>query len=75
MKTYVTFGQAHTHNVGGVVLNKDVVGVVEADSFKAACDVVEATFGQEYCFSYPEEHWSESKMKFFPDGYVHLSLC
>ena len=72
MLTYITFGQTHTHNIEGVILNKDVVGVVEADSFKDACEIVTNTFGQEYCFSYPEEHWSESKMRFFPDGYIYL---
>ena len=35
MKTYVTFGQAHVHNINGVIFDKDCVAVVEGGREKS----------------------------------------
>ena len=35
MKVYITFGQEHTHSVGGVTLDKDCVAVVDCVDYAA----------------------------------------
>ena len=67
MKTYVTFGQDHMHRVNGKIIDKDCVVVVNGDGAK-----VFEIFGSKFCFEYPEEHWDDAKMKYFPRGYVEV---
>ena len=67
MKTYVTFGQDHTHRVNGKTFDKDCVAVVDGNREK-----VFELFGPKFCFEYPEEHWDEKKMKYFPRGYIEV---
>lgn len=68
MKTYVTFGQVHRHVINGTVFDKDCVAIVDGDREK-----VFDLFGTRFCFDYPEEHWDDSQMKYFPRGYVDVS--
>jgi hypothetical protein len=67
MKTFVTFGQGHTHRVNGKTFDCDCIAVVDGDRAK-----VFEIFGPKFCFEYPEENWDESKMKFFPRGYIEV---
>jgi len=70
MKTYVTFGQDHTHTIGDKVFDKDCVAVVWGDREK-----VFSIFGDRFCFEYPEEHWDDSKMQhYFKRGYIEADL-
>ena len=73
MKTYVTFGQAHTHSVNGKTLDKDTVAVIESESPEAGREKAFELFGQKFCFEHPEEHWDDSKMYYFPKGYVEVN--
>lgn len=72
MKTFITFGQIHTHVVNGKTLDKDTVAVLEVPDFAHAVVLINLYFGTNYCFSYPEERWDEAQMKYFPKGYVYL---
>ena len=67
MKTYVTFGQEHIHKVNGNTIDKDCVAIVNGDR-----DKVFEIFGPKFCFTYSEEYWDESKMKYFPRGYIEV---
>ena len=67
MKTYVTFGQDHIHKIGEDVFDKDCVAIVHGDRAK-----VFEIFGSKFCFEYPEGHWDNSKMRFFPRGYIEV---
>jgi hypothetical protein len=67
MKTFVTFGQGHTHRVNGKTFDCDCIAVVDGDRAK-----VFEIFGPKFCFEYPEENWDEGKMKFFPRGYIEV---
>jgi hypothetical protein len=67
MKTYVTFGAAHTHKINGVLLDKNCVAVVQGDR-----DRVFELFGTRFCFEYPEDFWDDSKLHYFPRGYVEV---
>jgi len=72
MKTYVTFGQAHTHSINGRTIDKDCIVVLETESAKAGRDLAFEIFGPKFCFEYPETHWDDSKMHYFPRGYLCL---
>ena len=67
MKTFVTFGQEHVHILDGVVYDKDCVAVVNGDRER-----VFELFGPKFCFEYPEEYWNDSKMDYFPRGYIEV---
>jgi len=67
MKTFVTFGQSHVHKINGKIFDKDCVAVVGGDREK-----VFEIFGDKFCFEYPEEHWDEDKLKYFPRGYIEV---
>jgi hypothetical protein len=68
MKTFVTFGQSHVHDINGKTFDKDCVAVVEGDR-----DRVFEIFGDDFCFEYPEQFWDDSKMKtYFPRGYIEV---
>lgn len=65
MKTYVTFGQAHTHSVNGKTFDKDCVAVVHGDREK-----VFEIFGPAFSFEYSEDTWDDKNMRYYPRGYI-----
>lgn len=73
MKTFVTFGFDHAHSIGGKTLDKDTVAVINCDSPEQGRKLAFAYFDGKFCFEYPEEHWDESKMSYFPKGYVEIN--
>lgn len=71
-KTYVTFGQTHTHSVNGKTLDKDTVAVLHAENHKEGRDRAFELFGSKFCFEYFDTQWNEEDMKYFPKGYVYI---
>lgn len=67
MKRYVTFGYIHKHDINGKSIDKDCVAVVNGTR-----DDVFKLFGDKFSLEYPEEHWDESKMRYFPRGYIEV---
>jgi len=67
MKTFVTFGQVHKHEIDGKTFDKDCVAIVDGDRER-----VFELFGTHWCFEYPEEHWNDENMKHFPRGYIEI---
>jgi len=65
MRTFVTFGQAHTHSINSKTFDKDCVAVVNGDR-----DKVFEIFGNKFCFEYPERLWVDDWMKYYPRGYI-----
>ena len=65
MKTYVTFGQLHVHQIGNKIYDKDCVAVISGGREK-----VFELFGDQFCFEYPEGNWDEDEMKYYPRGYI-----
>lgn len=70
MKTYVTFGQDHVHNINGKTIDKDCVAIVNGD-----LGTVFEIFGSKFCFEYQEQHWDKSKIEHFPRGYVEINMA
>lgn len=65
--TIVTFGQAHRHEIGGQVFDKDCVALVHGDRSE-----VFRLFGRQWCFEYPVDQWDETKLAYYPRGYVEV---
>lgn len=75
MKTYITFGQIHRHEVKGKVFDKDTVGVIEAEDEGKAREIAFQHFGPEFMTTYSEKHWNEeTQLHWFPKGYVNLNF-
>lgn len=65
IKTYVTFGQVHRHEINGQVFDKDCVAVVDGDR-----EEVFRLFGPWFCFEYPEDQFDHRVMIHFPRGLI-----
>lgn len=70
MKTYVTFGQSHTHKINGKVFDKDCIAIVEGNH-----ETVLEIFGDKFCFEYQEADWDENRyLPCFPRGYMAVNI-
>lgn len=72
-KTFITFGQSHIHKINGKTFDKDCVAVIEHDENQSGRDLAFTYFGKDWCFEYPQGRWSESKMVYFPRGYLTVN--
>ena len=63
---YVTFGQAHRHEIDGVVFDKDCVAVINSDNREAAFDI----FGMKYCFTYTRKE--DVEIGYYPRGFIEV---
>jgi hypothetical protein len=72
MRTYVTFGFDHRHEIDGIVFDRNCVAIIDGPDPETNRETAFKIFGRKFCFEYPEEFWSEDKMKFFPNGYVEV---
>ena len=72
MKTYVTFGYDHKHEINGKVFDHQCVAVIEADSPEEGRDKAFELFGDKFCFEYPERYWTDEKLKYFPRGLIKV---
>ena len=67
-KFIITFGQNHTHRIDGKTFDCDCVAEVEAEDEEQARSV----FMPEFCFSYPENKFDKTDMRFFPRGRIQI---
>ena len=75
MKTFITFGQGHTHRVNGKTFDCDCVGVIEAPTAARGREIAFENFGPQFCFSYVEDQWSEEEqLPYFPRGYLEVNF-
>ncbi len=58
MRTFVTFGQIHTHSINSKTFDKNCVAVVDGDR-----DKVFELFGKKFSFEYSEDSWNEDWME------------
>lgn len=73
MKTYVTFGTMHKHEVNGRVFNKDCVAVIHSGSASEGRALAFEYFGPAFCFEYPEDYFDVGIMRHFPRGFVEVN--
>ena len=68
MKTYVTFGQDHRHEIDGKIFDRDCVGVINGTR-----EDVFRIFGKKFCFEYNEKEFKTYSMKYYPRGLIELN--
>jgi len=73
MKTYVTFGQIHTHSVNGKTLDKDCVAVIECKNAEDGRTQAFEFFGKQFCMEYPEDKFDFSSMCYFHRGLININ--
>lgn len=71
MKMYVTFGQSHAHRLNGQTLDCNCVAVIECLDMRDGRDKAFEYFGSKFCFTYTDDTWDESKLSYFPRGYIY----
>ena len=69
MKTYVTFGQVHTHSINGKTLDKDSVAVIERDTEQEGRSAAFEYFGKKFFTTYAD---TPPKMEYFPRGFIGI---
>lgn len=73
-KTYVTFGQVHTHRVGNVTLDCDCVAVISCANKRDGREKAFELFGDKFFTTYHEEAFDQGKLRFFPTGLIELKV-
>ena len=66
MKVYVTFGQAHTHSIGGRTIDRDCVVVIDCDNYAEGRAKAFELFGKKFAFCYPDDNSVD--MRYYPRG-------
>ena len=71
-RTYISFGQAHEHTIGSLILNKNVLLEIDGDE-KNAGNIARLLFGQKWANLYPEDVVrSQSVFEHYPGGIVRI---
>lgn len=52
MKTYISFGQDHRHDINGVIFDKDCIAAIECETSSEGRDIAFKVFGPKFCFQY-----------------------
>lgn len=69
MKTYVTFGQAHTHSINGRTFDKDCVALIEAPTQEEGRQKAWDLFSRKFCFTYFDQ---PPDMRYFHRGFLKV---
>jgi len=69
-KTYVTFGQGHTHRVNNKTFDCDCVAVIEASSSIEGREKAFEYFNGKFCFEYFDDAFDFDMLKYFPRGLI-----
>ena len=72
-KTYVTFGQAHTHAVNGKTLDKDCVAVITCNNASEGRDLAFDLFDRKFCMEYHGEQFDMNDLAYYPRGLIELN--
>lgn len=70
MKTYITFGQDHRHEIDDKVFDHNCVAVIHSENASKGREIAFKVFGPEFCFEYPEKHFDMESMHYFPRGFI-----
>jgi len=73
MKTYVTFGQDHTHTIAGKTLDHNCVAVINHNEPHEGRVLAFKFFEEKFCFEYPEDRFDMNSMKYFPRGLIEVN--
>ena len=71
-KYYITFGQEHIHRHNDIILDKDCVGVIKANSYDEMRWLAFEWFGDKFATTYTVEDFGDA-IKYFPRGFIELN--
>lgn len=71
-KHYVTFGQIHTHELKGHLIDKDCVVYYEAADSEEGRALAFGLFGDQFFTDYHEDEFDMEDLKYFPRGIINL---
>lgn len=74
IKVYITFGQIHSHIVNNKKLNKDTVGIIEANDYEQGRNLAFDWFKGKFHCCILESDWNDEDMTYYPDGYVNINF-
>jgi hypothetical protein len=72
-KTFITFGQCHTHRINGKTLDKDCVAAIKSDSEEEGRKIAFELFKGAFHNSYFSEELDKNVLKYFPRGIIDVN--
>jgi len=73
MKIIITFGYGHVHEIDGKIFDKDIVAIVEGETYSECRQKAFDTFGPKFCTDYNiTKLEDENFMRYFPKGAIEL---
>lgn len=75
MKTYITFGQIHTHGINGKTFDHNCIGVIEHPESESGHEIAMDIFDAKFHNAYPEDEWNSMKdpLKYYPRGLIGVN--
>lgn len=74
MKTYITFGQVHTHSINGITLDKDSIAAIEHDKEESGHKIAMVIFDTKFHQAVKEESLTEDFLSYFPRGVIEIGF-
>jgi len=74
MKTYITFGQIHTHSINGITLDKDSVAVLEHDKEESGHEIAMQLFDAKFHQAVSRETVTGEFLSYFPRGLIRIGF-
>ena len=72
-KTYITFGQVHTHRVNNKTFDKDCVAVIHCIDAQAGRNLAFEYFGDKFFTTYYDKQFDKRGMMYYPRGYIEVN--
>ena len=68
----ISFGQIHRHEINGIVLDKDCIAIIEADTIEEADQLAFLLFDGKFHEHVDIKKWDDSIMYHYPRGYIKV---
>lgn len=72
VRTYVTFGQTHHHEINNKMFDEDCVALIIADTYIQGREKAFKIFGNKFSNAYPEQGWLDTNLQYYPRGYIYV---
>lgn len=72
-KTYVTFGQSHTHTVNGNTLDKNCIAIIECVNEEDGRAKALEFFDSKFCMEYYETRFNINDLDYYPRGLIKVN--
>ncbi len=72
MKTFVTFGTRHQHEINGVLFDSECIAVIDCDSPEEGRKMAFELFGRKFAFEYAEHEWDHRYDYLYNRGFINV---